>query len=170
MERLIAASRAPFPVESSAPPCARPRGVNGDDEGLRGLLGRDCFIYRGVRWTERGRLRVSCSVKNPGLCTVIIWAVASLLSRNGQGMMQLHKGIKKPFSKPQFRIPHETRAEGIAGNSALQVPTVQLDWCNPRDPAPLQDGSRLKQNRYKFVMNLLATSGATVDYSLRPSP
>lgn len=37
------------------------------------------------------------------------------------------KGIKKPFSKPQFRIPHETRAEGIAGNSALQVPTVQLD-------------------------------------------
>lgn len=144
MERLIAASRARFPVESSAPPCARPRGVIGDDEGLRGLLGRDCFIYRGVRWTKRGWLRVSCSVKNPGLCTVIIWAVASPLSRKGQGMMQLPKESRNLSAQPQFRMPHEIRAEGMAWNSALQVPTVQLDWCNPRDPAPLQDGRRLK--------------------------
>lgn len=44
-------------------------GVNVDDEGLRGLLGRDCVIYWGVRLTKLGRLRLSCLVKNPGLYT-----------------------------------------------------------------------------------------------------
>lgn len=103
-----------------------------DSEGLRGLLGRDCFIYWGVRYEARtaadvllsekpgpvhsGPSEPFCSVlpMPPIFQTAIIWAVASLLimSRKGQGMMQLPKESRNLPAQPQFRIPHETGAEG----------------------------------------------------------
>ena len=86
-------------------------GVNVDDEGLRGLLGRDCVIYWGSQINEARTAAVVLLSEEPGpvhsgpskpFCTVlplppifqtvIIWAVASLLvmSRKGQGMMQYY--------------------------------------------------------------------------------
>lgn len=60
--------------------------------------------------------------------TAIIWAVASLLimSRKGQGMMQLPKESRNLPAQSQFRIPHETGAEGL-----MKERVTQLWKCRP---------------------------------------